>query len=88
MAQEIAPYMNKAKEKLLKVGFPESDISIKILDASRDTATEILKEARKKGFGTVVVGRRGATGTNDFTMGSVTRKIVHDSKGLSIWVVD
>ena len=85
--QEIEPYMKQAKEMLLEAGFSENQISTKIVDGSRSAASDILEEARSKGYGTIVLGRRGLSGVKEFFMGSVTSKVLQDSAGLAVWIV-
>jgi nucleotide-binding universal stress UspA family protein len=85
--QEIEPYMKQAKEMLLEAGLSENQISTKIVDGSRSAASDILEEARSKGCGTIVLGRRGLSGVKEFFMGSVTSKVLQDSAGLAVWIV-
>ncbi len=85
--KRIAPYMEKAREMLLEAGLTEDQVTTRVVDGSRSPADDILKEARSKGYGTIVLGRRGLSGVKAFVFGSVTRKILHHSAGLSIWIV-
>jgi nucleotide-binding universal stress UspA family protein len=39
------------------------------------------------GAGTIIVGRRGSTGVEEFVMGRVTRKILHLAYNKAIWIV-
>jgi hypothetical protein len=54
-------YSAQAKELLLKAGLEESRISIKIIEAIRSEAADILKEAGRGEYGTIVIGCRGAS---------------------------
>ncbi|MBW2568621.1 MAG: universal stress protein [Deltaproteobacteria bacterium] len=85
--QQIAPYMKKAKEMLLDAGLSEDQIAIKVIDGSRSAADDILKEARENGFGTIVLGRRGLSKIKEIFMGSVTSKVLINSSGLTVWIV-
>ncbi|UCG21032.1 MAG: universal stress protein [Deltaproteobacteria bacterium] len=85
--QEIEPFMKKAKEVLLKAGVSESQISKKIVDGSRSAASDILEEARTNEYGTIVMGRRGISGVQEFFMGSVSSKVLQDSTGMAVWIV-
>jgi nucleotide-binding universal stress UspA family protein len=85
--QEIAPYMKRAKDKLLEAGLAESQIATRVVDGSRSAASDILKEARDSGCGTIVLGRRGLSGVMEFFMGSVTSKVLQDSAGMAVWIV-
>jgi len=85
--QEIEPYLKKAKEMLLEAGVSESRISTKIMSGSRSAANDILEEARKNGYGTIVMGRRGLSGVREFFMGSVSSKVLRSSTGMATWIV-
>jgi nucleotide-binding universal stress UspA family protein len=85
--EQIAPHMKKAKEMLLEAGIPEAQLKIKVVDGTRDAASDILKEAKSNNYGTVVLGRQGHSGVKEFFMGSVTRKVLQDCAGLAVWLV-
>ncbi|MBC2713281.1 MAG: universal stress protein [Desulfosarcina sp.] len=50
-------------------------------------AGAIARDADTRGFGTIVVGRRGTTAVEGFTMGRVTRKILSLAFNKAIWIV-
>ena len=85
--QQIAPYMEKARDILLNAGLPGQQITTKVVDGSRSAADDILKEARGNGYGTIVLGRHGQSMMKAFIFGSVTSKMLHHSAGLAIWIV-
>ena len=85
--REIAPYMQKAKEMLIKAGLNESQISSRVVDGSRSAAADILDAARQLGCGTIVVGRRGESNVKGYTMGSVSRKVLQDFRDAALWLV-
>jgi nucleotide-binding universal stress UspA family protein len=85
--QEIEPFMTKAKEMLVKAGVSESQISEKVVDGSRSAASDILEEARNNEYGTIVMGRRGISGVQEFFMGSVSSKVLQSSTGMATWIV-
>ena len=85
--QEIEPFMKKAEEMLVKAGVSESLISKKIVDGSRSAASDILEEARNNQYGTIVMGRRGISGVQEFFMGSVSSKVLQNATGMAVWIV-
>jgi len=85
--REIAPYMEKANEMLINAGVDKSKISIRIVDGGRSAAADILDAARQSGCGTIVMGRRGATNVKDYTLGSVSRKVLQDCNDAALWIV-
>jgi nucleotide-binding universal stress UspA family protein len=85
--QVMKPFMKKAEEMLVKAGVSESQISKKIVDGSRSAASDILEEARENGYGTIVMGRRGISGVQEFFMGSVSSKVLQNATGMALWIV-
>jgi nucleotide-binding universal stress UspA family protein len=85
--EQIAPYIKKAKEMLLETGIGEAQLKTKVVDGSRDAASDILKEARSGDYGTIILGRRGRSGVKEFFMGSVTSKVFQDCAGMAVWIV-
>ena len=72
---------------LLNTGIPESQLKTRLIDGTRDAASDILKEARSGDYGTIIVGRRGRSGVKEFFMGSVTSKVLQDCAGMAVWIV-
>ena len=85
--REIAPVMKKAKRMLIEAGIDEARISIRIADGSHSAAADILKAADRYDCGTIVMGRLGVSGVKDYTMGSVTRKVLQDLDDMALWLV-
>ena len=86
-SSDIAPFMEKARDILLKAGLSEAQVSLKVVEGTRSAADDILKEARENGYGTIVLGRRGISGIKEFLFGSVTKKILNQATGLTVWLV-
>lgn len=86
-ADKIKSMFNDAKRRLMTSGFNEAQIDQQILKNKVSRAASIKKYAETKGFGTIVVGRRGLTFVQEFLMGRVSRKILHMADRLAVWVV-
>jgi nucleotide-binding universal stress UspA family protein len=85
--KEVLPYMNKAKDILVSAGLDGTRISSRMVEGSRSAADDIIEEAQNTGCGTIILGRRGLTGLKELLMGSVTRKIISNSRGMTIWII-
>lgn len=79
--------MEKARDKLVRSGFVEKHISLKIEKKKNGIARDIIIEAQS-GFDLIVIGRRGLSGIMEFILGSVSQKILQYAKDISVLVVN
>ena len=86
-AREVGETMKKAKAMLIEAGIPEEQISKRVVQGSRSPGDDIIKEAKQKGYGTIVMGRRGISGFKEFVFGSVTKRILNQAAGFVVWIV-
>jgi nucleotide-binding universal stress UspA family protein len=86
-SQRIRPTMIEMKKHLSSIGFGPKILRTVILQDKISRADAVANEAEAQGFGTIVVGRHGATAVDEFTMGRVTRKILSLSFNKAIWIV-
>ena len=83
----IAPFMQKAKDKLIAAGLKGDRIAIKVVDGSRQPAADILDEAQQSTAGTIIMGLRGYSAVEDYKMGSVTRKVLNQAMDMAVSIV-
>ena len=83
----VAPYMKKARDILIQAGLAENQISVKLVDGSRSAARDILKEAEKNTIGTIILGRKGSSDVKDYSMGSITKKVLDGASDMAVCVV-
>jgi nucleotide-binding universal stress UspA family protein len=79
--------IKEGKELLRKVGFEEKNITIKLETQKKGVAKDIINEANS-GYDTVILGRRGLSGIKEFILGSVSQKVLHSAKNVSVLLVD
>jgi nucleotide-binding universal stress UspA family protein len=84
---DIAARFDEAKATLVHAGFDERRISTKVIVGVQSRAAAIVDEAKKKNFGTIVMGRRGLSQVRSFFIGRVTNKVIHLGRDRSVWVV-
>jgi nucleotide-binding universal stress UspA family protein len=84
----VKRFMDEAKGVLVKAGFPPKSVTTKILKKKSGIARDILKEAQRGKYTTLVIGRRGLSGVKQFVLGSVSNKVVSLAKNVSVIVVD
>ena len=85
--EKFAPFLEKAKEILFQAGITKEQLTVKIVDGSKNPASDIKRAAHRYDCGTIVLGRRGLTGIKELVMGSVTRKILQDFSSMAVWIV-
>jgi nucleotide-binding universal stress UspA family protein len=84
----LKAFMEKAKKVLVEGGYPSKNVTIKIRKKKTGIARDILKEAQRGKYTTVVIGRRGLSSVKQFLFGSISNKVVQLAKDVSVIVVD
>ena len=79
--------LQKAKELLIKAGFEEEHIDIKMETKKKGVARGIIDEAGS-GYDAIVMGRRGLSGVKEFFLGSVSQKVLQSTQAVSVLLVD
>lgn len=80
--------LEKARRLMVDAGIAPENIEVRIEDSKEGVARDILNELESGGYGTVVVGRRGASGVKQFITGSVSGKIINHARNCAVWVVE
>lgn len=76
----------KAKGILMAAGFEEGKIKMTIVRGKKGIARDIVNEA-KSGYDTIVLGRRGLTGIQEFLLGSISQKVFNLAKDFTVLLV-
>lgn len=84
----VEGFMEEAKKVLVKAGFSEKNILIRIRKKKAGIARDILKEAQTGKYDTLVIGRRGLTGIKQFVSGSISHKIIENAGHITVTVVE
>jgi nucleotide-binding universal stress UspA family protein len=79
--------LDQAEGLLLEAGLSARQIKKKFCWRCSDIARAVLTEADKGDCGTIVLGRRGISKTQEFFMGSVSGKIIEQAGQKTVWVV-
>ena len=78
--------MDEAKKRLVSAGFEEKKIVSKMQSKKKGVARDLIAEAQS-GYDTIVLGRRGLSSIAEFLIGSVSQKVLHGAKDVSIVLV-
>lgn len=80
--------MEECRAILLDAGFPDETVKVKMQNKLVGIARDVIAEAGKGKYDTVVVGRRGLSATAAFLLGSVSNKISQNIKDCTVWIVE
>ena len=86
--ERINAVFDEARTRLIKSGFKSYQIKTRIITGAHSRAGAIFQEAKSKGYGTIVVGRKGLSKVLEFFMGRVSNKVIHMAKKHAVWVVN
>lgn len=78
--------IQKAKQILLKAGFEEKNIDLKVKIQKKGIAKDIVNESQL-GYDTIAIGRRGLSSIEEIMLGSVSQKVISLVKNISILIV-
>jgi nucleotide-binding universal stress UspA family protein len=81
----IDRFYSVAFDKFKEAGIGENQIKIKMVERNSNPGKAIIKQAEKKDFGTIVIGRRGIN--KAFFMGSVSRYVISRISNRALWLV-
>ncbi len=80
--------LKKARKHLMKCGFDGDRITIQLNEVHKGIARDIIREANKKAYDLVVMGRKGHAGIKEFFLGSISEKVLHGLRSGNLLFVD
>ncbi|VFQ47231.1 universal stress protein [Desulfoluna butyratoxydans] len=84
----MRPHLQKAETILRDAGFDRAGVDSIILRSYLSRSEGLMDEAKKSGYDTVMVGRRGHSIVEDFLLGRVGDKLVQMGQDRAIWLVN
>jgi nucleotide-binding universal stress UspA family protein len=85
--QELRAKLDSAKNRMVAAGVPAGRIQTDLQTGAVSRSGAIYDTAKHRGFGTIVVGRRGLSRIQEFYMGRVGNKVMQMAREMAIWVV-
>ncbi|MFY9941667.1 MAG: universal stress protein [Desulfobacterales bacterium] len=85
--REMHEKLDHAKNRMVTAGVPAERIQTELLTGVASRSGAIYEAAKRGGFGTIVVGRRGLSRIQEFYMGRVGNKVMQMAREMAIWVV-
>ena len=86
--EEVEKIANEGKEKLIKAGIPEENITFKVQAQHRGIARDILAEFEEGNYGVLVIGRKGFRSIDQFRLGSKANKLMLSAHALAACLVN
>ena len=83
----LSSALEQAKDILVKAGFSDENIDMKLDFKAKGVARDIVNEAIN-GYDLVILGRRGISGIREFFFGSVSQKVLHSAGNVSIMIIN
>ena len=87
MEANVPQLLRRYIEHLQKAGGISGRISTKVIMESSNPSGDIRKEAKERGYGTIVIGRRGLSTKSEGAMGGIAEEILAQSEGLALCIV-
>jgi nucleotide-binding universal stress UspA family protein len=88
---QMLHFFDEAQKILADLGFNRNAVEYGFSQGTsaspRTVAQRIFDEVREGKYGTLVIGRKGATGAREFRLGSVAWRIATDAENCAVWVV-
>lgn len=84
MEKEIMPLLDEAERIIHETGI-ENKIEKLIVDG--DPANEIIQVANKGDYSTIIMARRGLSGTKGSLLGDVANKVIHTASKQTVYIV-
>lgn len=81
-------FLRKAAQHLRDGGVPPESIWTRCVMADNQTISEaILSLQQEENYGTIVVGKRGISKSEEFLFGSISSALIHNGRNIAVWVV-
>lgn len=80
--------MADEKEWIIKQGVPRERVNTTILEGYISRAQALFEKARKEGYGSLVLGRRGHSAVMEFFIGRVGRKVIQMCDSMAVWIMN
>jgi nucleotide-binding universal stress UspA family protein len=85
--ESMKSVFEEATSRLENAGFRRNQITTRAATGVLSRAGALVQYGLKGGYGTIVLGRRGLSEVEEFSMGRVSNKVIHMAKALAVWVV-
>ena len=84
---EVTQIADEGRQRLIKAGIPEQNITFKPKPQEQGIARDILKELETGNYGIILIGRKGSKNIREFGLGSKTNKLLYTARTLITCII-
>lgn len=84
---KVTQIADEGKQRLIKAGIPEQNITLKLKPQKQGMARDILKELETGNYGIILVGSKGSKNIREFALGSKTNKLLYAAHTLITCII-
>ena len=84
---EVTQIADEGRQRLIKAGIPEQNITLKSKPQEQGIARDILKELETGNYGIILLGRKGSKNIREFGLGSKTNKLLSTARTLITCII-
>ena len=84
---KVIQIADEGRQRLIKEGIPEQNITLKLKPQEKGIARDILKELETGNYGILLVGRKGSKMIREFQLGSKANKLLYAAHTLITCII-
>jgi len=84
---EVTQIADAGRQRLIKAGIPEQNITLKLKPQEQGIARDILKEHETGNYGIILIGRKGSKNIREFGFGSKASKLFYTARTLITCII-
>ena len=84
---EVTQIADEGRQRLIKAGIPEQNITLKLKPQEQGIARDILQEHETGNYGIILIGRKGSKNIREFGFGSKASKLFYTARTLITCII-
>jgi nucleotide-binding universal stress UspA family protein len=84
---KVKQIADEGRQRLIRAGIPEQNITLKLKPQKQGIARDILKELETGNYGIILIGRKGSKKIREFQFGSKANKLLYTSRTLITCII-
>jgi len=84
---KVTQIADEGRQRLIKAGIPEQNITLKLKPQKQGIARDILKELETDNYGIILIGRKGSKKIREFQLGSKANKLLYTAHTLITCII-